>query len=313
MNPLLLALVQAGVITQVDAERINRSLDPAAARAWAEHRLVTAAQGGLSAQGERLAELLRRTEGDVSAATLDAFWRAEDDRLWASLRPAWAEVTSENAVAVAVRLGADDATWRAVNERMLTWVDAYYMNADAAAVGSIPNLNLTSRTQFGQAFVQWQRGELEIGTTAQGLPQLIEALQPTFGPARAEIIAVTETTRVIVESQRAASEADEFITHYRFLSAADEIVCPICGPNHGAIIEKRGAGFETPGGRMFPPLHPRCRCQILEETEQTQRQPLPPEERYRWSQEAYDEAQRNRQAATRAPDAVRTLLGDGGS
>jgi len=141
------------------------------------------------------------------------------------------------------------------------------------------------------------------------LPQLIEALQPVFGPVRSEIIGVTETTRVIVESQRAASEADEFITHYRFLSAADELVCPVCGPNHGEVIEKRGAGFNTPAGRMFPPLHPRCRCQILEETDQTRRRPLPPEERYRWSQEAYDEAQRNRQAATRAPNALRTLTG----
>ena len=309
MNPLLAALVQAGIITQPEAERINRSLDPDAARAWAEQQLVIAAQSGLTAQQARLVELVQRSNGQLSAATLDAFWAAEDDRLWAAMRPTWEAVANENAVAMAVRLGADDAMWRAVNERMLSWVNDYYVNPDAAAVGSIPNLNLTSRTQFAQVFDQWQRGELEIGTTTEGLPQLIEALQPVFGPVRSEIIGVTETTRVIVESQRAASEADEFITHYRFLSAADELVCPVCGPNHGEVIEKCGAGFNTPAGRMFPPLHPRCRCQILEETDQTRRQPLPPEERYRWSQEAYDEAQRNRQAATRAPNALRTLTG----
>ena len=143
--------------------------------------------------------------------------------------------------------------------------------------GEYPNLNLTSRTQFARAFAEWQRGELELGTTAQGLPQLVQAITPTFGPDRALVIAQTEATRIIVESQRAASAADEFITHYRYLTAADERVCPQCGPLHGATIEKTAAGFVNPatGEVAYPPLHPNCRCQILEETEQTIRQPLP--------------------------------------
>jgi hypothetical protein len=164
VNPLLAALVAAGIITQADAERINRSLDPDAARAWAEQQLVIAAQSGLTAQQARLVELVQRSNGQLSAATLDAFWAAEDDRLWAAMRPTWEAVANENAVAMAVRLGADDAMWRAVNERMLSWVNDYYVNPDAAAVGSIPNLNLTSRMQFAQVFDQWQRGEGEAGT-----------------------------------------------------------------------------------------------------------------------------------------------------
>ena len=81
---------------------------------------------------------------------------------------------------------------------MLSWVDAYYVNADAAAVGSIPNLNLTSRTQFAQLFADWQRGELGGSATVEGLPQLVQALEPVFGPGRAERIGVTEVTRVSV-------------------------------------------------------------------------------------------------------------------
>jgi hypothetical protein len=83
VNPLLLALVQAGVITQSDAERINRSLDPDAARAWAERRLVAGAQGGLSDQGERLAELVRSAGGNPSAARTAFSVR----RLTCSVRP----------------------------------------------------------------------------------------------------------------------------------------------------------------------------------------------------------------------------------
>ena len=308
MNPLLAALVQAGIITQPEAERINRSLDPDAARAWAEQQIALAVQGGLSQQQTRLVELVRR--GNVTPAALDAFWAAEDARLWAAVRATFEDVAQENAIAMAVRMGADDAMWRTVNRAVLDWVGDYYTNADAGAFGSIPNLNLTSRTQFAQVFGQWQRGEIEIGTTAEGLPQLVQALEPTFGPVRAEVIAQTEATRVIVESQRAASVQDEFITHYRFITAADERVCPECGPLHGTIIAKTESGFSNGGRRMFPPLHPRCRCQILEETELTRQQPLPPEERYQWSAARLADYERNRRAAERQPDAVRTLLGD---
>lgn len=309
MNPLLTALVRAGIISQQDADRINRSLDPAAARAWAEEQLAITMQGGLTAQQARLVDMLRRTNGTLSAAQLDAFWRREDDLLWQAVRPTLTNITAENAVAIAVRLGADGDMWRVVNERMLAWVDAYYVNADAAAVGSIPNLNLTSRTQFARAFAEWQRGELDA--TGEGLPQLVQAITPVFGPDRALVIAQTEATRIIVESQRAASEGDEFITHYRYLTAADERVCPQCGPLHGATIEKTAAGFRDPvtGQIAYPPLHPNCRCQILEETAQTIQQPLPQEERYEWSAGVYAEYVRNQRRAQRPPNAVRTLMG----
>lgn len=309
MNPLLLALVQAGILDRATAERIQRSLDPDAARAWAERALVVAVQNGLSDQQARLVELVRRSNGTLTAATLDGFWANEDAALWAVMRGTVEQVAAESAVAFAVRLGGDGDMWRTVNERMLSWVDAYYTSADAAAVGSIPNLNTTSRTQFARAFTEWQRGELETGTFAEGLPQLVDALTPTFGPVRAERIAVTETTRVIVESQRAASEADEFVTHYRFTAAADELVCPICGPLHMEAIEKTSAGWLVDGVRMYPPLHVNCRCQIIEETEQTMRQPLPPEERYQWDAETYAAAQRERRSREAASPIVRTMTG----
>ena len=307
MNPLLAALVQAGIITQPEAERINRSLDPDAARAWAEQQIALAVQGGLSQQQTRLVELVRR--GNVTPAALDAFWAAEDARLWAAVRATFEDVAQENAIAMAVRMGADDAMWRTVNRAVLDWVGDYYTNADAGAFGSIPNLNLTSRTQFAQVFGQWQRGEIEIGTTAEGLPQLVEALTPVFGPERASVIAATETTRVYTETTLAAGRDNEFITAYRWRAVADERVCPVCGPLHMQTVRKGGAGFNFGTGVGYPPAHPNCRCQIIEETEQTADLPAPPEERWQFSQQAYDEGQRNRQAAQRAPNAARTLLG----
>lgn len=309
MNPLLAALVAAGILTPDDADRINRSLDPDAARAWAEQQLAVAVQSGLSEQQARLVELVRRYNGNPPAAALNAFWVDEDARLWESMRPTLEDIAAQNAIAAAVRMGADDATWRLVNERMLSWVDAYYVNADAAAVGSIPNLNLTSRTDFARAFAEWSRGELEIGTQAQGLPHLVAALEPTFGPARSEVIAVTETTRVFSESTRAAANANEFVTHLRWYSVADERVCPVCGPLHTRAVAKSAGGFG--GGVTFPPAHPNCRCALVEETAETMRQPLPPEERYRWDAGAYEAQQRNQRAARQEPNALRTLTGRG--
>jgi SPP1 gp7 family putative phage head morphogenesis protein len=310
VNPLLSALVAAGIITQADAERINRSMDADAMRAWAEQQMAVAVQGGLSAQQTRLVDMVRRTNGSLSQATLADFWRQEDERLYAALRGTLEGVASESAIAMSVRMGGDDSMWRVVNERVLAWIDGYYINADAAAVGSIPNLNLTSRTEFARAFAEWQRGELELGTRLQGLPQLIEALTPTFGPQRAAIIAATESTRIQVESERRAGEADEDTTHWRYYTAADERVCPQCGPLHGRIVAKTSSGFDVPqGGRQYPPIHPNCRCRILPESSETLRQPLPPEERYQWSAEEYAASQRDIRQAQRRPSALDVLTG----
>ncbi|MCK4828031.1 hypothetical protein KA005_70530 [bacterium] len=80
-----------------------------------------------------------------------------------------------------------------------------------------------------------------------------------YGPQRAEMIAVTETTRASVEGQRGV--ADEIINQgIRMIeiweTANDEIAraCPICWPKDG---KKLGDGWTRRDG---PPAHVRCRC-----------------------------------------------------
>ena len=146
-----------------------------------------------------------------------------------------------------------------------------------ALVGSIPNLNGTARTLVGNAFNAWQRGELEVATNAEGLPRLIAALEPAFGPERASRIAVTEASRILATSERAAGEADPNTVAYRFQSSRDELVCPQCGPLDGRIVGKSdGAGFVHPtlGAIGFPPIHPGCRCRIVAESSATADVPL---------------------------------------
>jgi SPP1 gp7 family putative phage head morphogenesis protein len=266
VNPLLLALVQAGILAQADAERIQRTLDPEAARLYAESTLQAAVQGGLTSQQARLVEMVRQTNGSLSPARLDAFWAGEDERLYAALRPTLSGIATERAIVAAVGLVGDE-TWTLVNEATLDWLDDYYLNADAGAFGSLPNLNLTSRSQFANAFRDWSRGEMEAFGARDGLPQLIRSLEPAFGPTRAARVAMTETTRIFVETERAAGAANPFIEGYTFQTSNDSITCPICAPANGTFAEKGASRFPDGGG--FPPRHPGCRCGISPETRAT--------------------------------------------
>ena len=273
MNPLLAALVQAGIITADEAERMNRALDPEAARLWAEQRLVLAVQNGLSEQQRRVLELLRRTNGTPTAAALDAFWRAEDDALWAIMQPTLDAIAAERAISIAVARAGGADTWQTVNQRVLDWMHGYYTSADPAFVGSVPNLNQTAREAVADAFAKWQRGELEGG---QGLPDLIAELQrnEAFGAVRAERIAVTETTRIDSEAVIAAAQADENTTHLMWHTANDELVCEICGPLNNQTVRKGGRFRFEGGGDGVPPAHVNCRCTLSEETAETMRIPV---------------------------------------
>lgn len=269
MDPLIAALLQAGVIDAATAETLNRQIDPEAARAWAEDLLLTASQSGLAGQQERLLTLLADSDYQPAEAQLSAFWAAENERLGNALLPTLRQVASERASIAAVQAGQGNL-FALINQEVLDWVDAYYVNADADGrfLGSMPTLNLTARTRFAQYFADWQIGEL--GGRPAGLPQLIEALTPIFGATRVEAIAVTETTRIFVQSQRLAEDHNPFTVAFTWNTAMDEMVCPICGGKNGARRRKEEPTYEG----VDIPAHPRCRCNETPETEATLRIPL---------------------------------------
>ena len=267
MNPLLAALVQLGILTQNDADRMSRQLNPALQRQYAEATLAQALNRSLSAQQIRLLDVLNATNGRPSARQLSLFWGNEDTALWADLQPTFEQLATEVAITASIRAGTD--TWNLVNDNVISWVNDYYTNADLTMVGSIPNLNLTARTQFASAFLDWQRGELETAGYANGLPQLIRALEPTFGARRAEVFSVTEVTRVFSESIQAQAMSDDTVQYLMWQTGNDELVCDVCGPLNGQTVRK-GSTFD---GGLMPPAHPNCRCWLSEETELTMNVP----------------------------------------
>jgi hypothetical protein len=217
--------VQLGIITNATAQRINRDLNPVEAAAWAESVIGDAFTGALAAQEVRLLDLVAATDGRPTAAQINSFWRREDDFLWGSVQSSVETVAQERAIVAALTGVADDKTWNKINDAVLNWVGDYYTNLDVDLVGSIPNLNATGRTEFARSFIDWQRGELETAGAQDGLPQLIRAIEPTFGQARAARIAATETTRIFYEATYQAANANPNVTAFRWYSAADERVC----------------------------------------------------------------------------------------
>lgn len=273
MNPLLAALVAAGVIDQATAERLNRQMDSTAARAWAEATLERATTGALAGQQERLIELLRGNGFNPSDAQWRQFWRNEDTLLWADLSNAYRDVASERAAARAIITAQDWSTWDFLNRNVDEWVNTYYTSPGLVDVGSVRNLNTTAREQVAEAFLRWTRGGRDLAPGADGgLPVLIGELEPVFGPMRAKRIAITETTRIFVKGNRSVNDDNPDITGYQVLTAADELVCPICGPLHGVFRDKASRTYQHPteGPIDGPPFHVNCRCDEIEATSQTQ-------------------------------------------
>lgn len=73
------------------------------------------------------------------------------------------------------------------------------------------------------------------------------------GKVRAEMIAITEVTKAFQEGNIISWAASGEVDGFKFRTAADDIVCPICAPLEG--LEFNLAEIES-----SPPVHPRCRC-----------------------------------------------------
>jgi SPP1 gp7 family putative phage head morphogenesis protein len=114
----------------------------------------------------------------------------------------------------------------------------------------------TSRKFAIAQMIEWQQGR----ETQQ---QLIERLAPMFGENRARMIAVTETTRAYAEGNIAAWQDSGFVKGKRWMTTKDDIVCPICSPLDGMVVELDSNGFTTAVdgfGLTAPPAHVSCRC-----------------------------------------------------
>lgn len=87
-----------------------------------------------------------------------------------------------------------------------------------------------------------------------GVESVIRTLTPLFGPQRAELVGVTETTRLFGLGSQASYKA-QGINGWKWMAVNDPWVDAICA---GLMADSESNPF--PIDKLFIPAHPRCRC-----------------------------------------------------
>ncbi len=152
-------------------------------------------------------------------------------------------ISQAEAMLADVPAGVD---WALVNKAAADWASRYTFEL-------VKGITDNSRAALQSAVSAY----FEQGQT---IGQLEDAIAPTFGPVRAEAIAVTEVTRAAMEGEaetvkELAAEGIEMVAVWQ--TRNDELVCTICGPRHN---KKQGDGWDKE-----EPAHPRCRCWVNHE------------------------------------------------
>ena len=165
-----------------------------------------------------------------------------DNRIWAllllALVGAATASTMQRAAALGVELSID-----AVNRAASQWASSY-------SFSQVRGINETTARAIGDAVSAYSRNP------AMTVDDVAKLLEPTFGPARARMIATTEVTRAYSQAATITQEqmaAQGVQTTTQWVTWRDDRVCPICGPLHNRFDYQA----EFPYG---PPAHVSCRC-----------------------------------------------------
>lgn len=90
-----------------------------------------------------------------------------------------------------------------------------------------------------------------------------------FSASRAELIAVTETAFADVQGNMIAYEESGVVVGKRWIVGSAEKLCPTCADNAAQGVIPFDKQFAS--GRLAPPAHPRCRCDVLPVTKKASR------------------------------------------
>lgn len=156
------------------------------------------------------------------------------------------------------------AAGMAAAESLGTGVDAAALHARAIAWARdyayelVTKLSDTNRALLQETITDYFASRL---TLADVEARIVQA----FGPVRAEMISVTEITRAAAQGEVAFADELRGMGLQPVLviyNAADDRVCPICGPLGGKTVQDTG---------QQPPFHVRCRCWISTELREASR------------------------------------------
>ena len=234
------------------AEFVEADLDPGADRLRRElERLIA------DVASKYLRDLLRRvveTVRTIRTVLPDDFWSRAVEEFRSRLLTVAGRAVQDmiqwavNDAQANMGIGVD---WTLVNAAALEWAREYTIRLSDQII-----TNTKSATH--QAIQNW----IESGAA---LPELTKALEPIYGPKRAELIATTEITRIFAEANRRLWKELGVVREGRWNTAMDERVCPICAPLNGKTVRLEGGQWRVKiRGKWAdvkqPPAHPRCRC-----------------------------------------------------
>lgn len=204
--------------------------------------------------GEHLAELVKLLGDPPDVDRVPAsFWRTYGDDLREKLAPFLEKVYRDGIAAGRENLPrVAGVNWSLANQTAADWAESYTFDL-------VTGITDTTRELIAGSVQEAIEGGLSRA-------ELADLLAPTFGPVRAEMIAVTEVTRAVAEGEAAAVDAlgeagFEMVGEWQ--TANDELVCPICEPLNGQqAVDGVFTHPETGDTYDLPPAHPRCRCTV---------------------------------------------------
>lgn len=170
------------------------------------------------------------------------FWETAAGKMLADLRPELEKMALEGAAAASMGVPIlwDEAV---IAREAADWAASY-------AYDLISGLNANTLDVVRRAVPRF------IETPGMTIGDLRRELAPAFGERRAQVIAVTETTRAYQEGQRVVQrELDRGGVRRlrKWNVSGDEKVCELCGPLDQTTED-------TWVGTQGPPRHPNCRC-----------------------------------------------------
>lgn len=171
------------------------------------------------------------------------FWNEERELLFVLLLPYIREsiVTGARNAFLELSATADlGIAWDIINESAISWAATYTSEI-------VAQVSKTSMAAFLEHFEPWVR-------SGEPLQSLVDVLTPYYGPVRANMVAVTETTRAFAQGNLLAWKKTGMVDGFNVMTAEDDKVCPIC------IGEK----LKNPHtmDQAAPAYHVNCRCYI---------------------------------------------------
>jgi|YNPMSStandDraft_1061717.scaffolds.fasta_scaffold00219_28 HK97 family phage portal protein len=212
-------------------------------RAWAERKISAVAERHLEDEFKRLqeSELIEalRQEKQTTPA---GFWAQSEEQFYAMLLPVMIEIYKRLVKLAYDTLPAPPVAidWDLYNSYAIDWAKQHTAQV-------VAQVSKTSMNGFLAEFERW----VESG---ERLDALIKALEQYYSPVRAEMIAVTETTRAYANANLEYWSTLEYVKAFDWVTAVDELVCPICSAKSSANPHPLTA--------ERPPAHVRCRCAV---------------------------------------------------